>query len=68
MLTFDSEGPNSRNNIKRAAKNTVVFSWGVIFPDGCRIFDNRNLGDTFHNVNIPKIYYMGEATKKGSDQ
>jgi len=39
----------------------VVSPCGIVFPDSCRIFDSRNLGDVGHNVNVPEVDYMSQV-------
>jgi len=40
----------------------VIGLGGIIFPDGCHIFDSCNLCNVAHNVNVPKVDNVAQAT------
>ena len=44
----------------------VIIPGGIISPDSHHIFDSCNLCDACHNVNIPKVDYMAQATVGGA--
>lgn len=40
----------------------VVIPGGIIFPDSCCIFDSCDLHDACHNIDVPKIDDVSQAT------
>jgi len=44
----------------------VVIPGGIIFPDSCCIFDSCDLRNACHNVNVPKVDYVSQATVEGA--
>ena len=59
LFTYlDSQSSDCRDNIEGATENAIVFAGGIIFPDGCRVFDSRDLRDLSHHVNVSEVDNM----------
>ena len=63
MTYLDSERSDRSNDIKRATQDAVILSFGIILPDGSGICDGGYLGDVGHNIHVPKVGDMPEATR-----
>jgi hypothetical protein len=63
---LDSESTNIRDYIQRTAQNTVVIPGGIIFLDSCCISDSCDLCDACHNVKVPKVDDVSQATVEGA--
>ena len=59
LFTYlDSQSSDFCNNIEGATENVIVFTGGIIFPDGCGVFDSHDLCDLSHHINVSEVDNM----------
>ena len=61
---LDCKCTDSGNHVEGSSQHTVVGSGGIIFPDSCRILDSCNICNVAHNINVPKVDNVSQATTK----